>query len=64
MWLLKTLTLLILPYLFKPCNVKTGNKKRWKPSKLEIAESFIFRVPVSMNFLSLFKKIFICQMYH
>lgn len=41
------LSLLILPYLFQPCNVKTGNKKKWKPSKAEVAESFICRIPVS-----------------
>ncbi|XP_039303477.1 uncharacterized protein LOC120357365 [Solenopsis invicta] len=40
----ETLSLLMLPYLLKPSNVKTGNKKRWKPSKIETAESFIFRV--------------------
>lgn len=44
---LETLSLLILPYLFQPCHVKTGNKKYWKPSKAEIAESFICRIPVS-----------------
>jgi len=44
---LDTLSLLILPYLFQPSNVKTGNKKKWKPSKAEVAESFICRIPVS-----------------
>jgi len=44
---LEILSLLILPYLFQPCNVKTGNKKKWKPSKAEVAESFICRIPVS-----------------
>lgn len=51
---IETLSLLLLPYLFKSSNVKTGNKKRWKPSKIEIAESFIFRVSVS-NFFCLWK---------
>jgi len=42
----ETLSLLILPHLFQPCQIKT-NKKKWKPSKIEVAESFIYRVPVS-----------------
>ncbi|XP_029160239.1 uncharacterized protein LOC114932252 [Nylanderia fulva] len=42
---LETLSLLVLPYLFPPNNVKTGNKKKWKPSKTEIADSFICRIP-------------------
>ncbi|XP_072757491.1 uncharacterized protein [Anoplolepis gracilipes] len=41
----ETLSLFVLPHLFSPCNVKTGNKKKWKPSKTEIAESFICRIP-------------------
>lgn len=43
----ETLSLLVLPYLFQPCQIKTGKNKKWKPSKVEVAESFIYRIPVS-----------------
>ncbi|KYN21458.1 hypothetical protein ALC57_06167 [Trachymyrmex cornetzi] len=43
----ETLSFLILPYIFQPCNVKTGNKRKWKPSKVEVAESFICRIPLT-----------------
>ncbi|KAM0735231.1 hypothetical protein ACS0PU_011344 [Formica fusca] len=46
----EVLSLFILPYIINTCHVKTGNKKKWKPSKVEVAESFICRIPVSNLF--------------
>ncbi|XP_066586370.1 uncharacterized protein [Prorops nasuta] len=43
----ETLSFLILPYLFKPSFVKTGGKLKWKPSKIEVSESFIYRIPTT-----------------
>lgn len=53
---IEVLSLFILPYIINTCHVKTGNKKKWKP-KVEVAESFICRIPVNNLLLIYLKKI-------
>ncbi|XP_011689312.1 PREDICTED: uncharacterized protein LOC105450904 [Wasmannia auropunctata] len=43
----ETSSLLILPFMFRPSFVPTGNSKKWKPSRQEMSESVFLKVAIA-----------------